>query len=1056
MLLFLDGQRDCLHLSKEPILQDRRGEPTPVAAADHWYVSRLRARARRYGFQTRKISRGLTAKPDPPRQLDWNLDWDARAKDWRGGKPTIRNFLDLQRDAFLPILEQADSRMTVTAAVVQRDFLEAFFGPWSYMIDGPETASDSGPLPGGEPMEVDDDGPRPLHESESAIPLHRDPPPPQPQNQSALPQEGMEEQHQPQEIFQGLPSKQAWFQMPEIIDQITSLETQVPVLDPAMQVDQPEPAMAETLENPISKGSSIRTSRYKPPRRHGTNQGSQSPTSRVPALRDRRDRSPPGQSRSPIRPPTRPTPAAGFEMATDRLVTGRLIHPPSNLTESSPIFEAESRNVSVYEGPVGQLQEPVVSHTTKQQTAANPYQDKDDSRDVVRQQFTRPFGTDPLGKPERTKGKPSKRSPVEPPNPVTSVGPLKAASTGILRAGLAEANLPQSAHDLHTVRRQASTKSAGNDPWNGPGQAKTGSSKRSPILPPRDTSPAAVPATKQTHTKLSRRSPIHPSTESRVPHVPETPEASLNLTAERPVRHIQASRTEVAVRHTIEPSIQNEYINSQPDRVGTSKRPPILPPETLHNPQKSAEDNASIRQRGEGVGAARLPSRRSRVDPPENHTPRRSERIRLLSQEPSGPGLPAPSTSRPQGKVIKNKDAGRKMIRTKPPTLETSQHADPPDNRTPRRSERIRLLSQEPPGPGLLDPSSSQPLQKATEIRDARRNITKTRKHQVAPGHPQASHELSTLTYIHTTHGRPSHQNGNDQVVGVVRGNHQPVISQSPSTERANPPASPRATGGRKRKREAGQPPIQAEIDQQDFPRRRVLARLTYEQPSSSRHPRAQPKRSPIRPPATGFRVPSVSSQQSLQATKIFRVPSASSAESLQGRGRSPIRPPGTGFRVPSMSPATKTFRVPSASSAESLRRSLVLTSGDESVVPNISALESLEMTRSSRVPSLSSQESLSGDQSQSPIRRLGTESAVPRKSSKEIIKDGQRRSPISHSVPSLSILTGGPGTENTEQAQFPQVPKYSNQEELRKFQPFSESRGQYPVAGDLSDESEL
>ncbi|KAK3934465.1 hypothetical protein QBC46DRAFT_347618 [Diplogelasinospora grovesii] len=77
-------------------------------------------------------------KPPSPRLLDWNLDWDARAKDWRGGKPTIRNFLDLQRDAFLPTLEQANGREKVTAAFVQKDFLEAFFGPWSYVRDRPE------------------------------------------------------------------------------------------------------------------------------------------------------------------------------------------------------------------------------------------------------------------------------------------------------------------------------------------------------------------------------------------------------------------------------------------------------------------------------------------------------------------------------------------------------------------------------------------------------------------------------------------------------------------------------------------------------------------------------------------------------------------------------------------------------------------------------------------------------------------------------------------------------------------------------------------------------
>ena len=130
MLLFLDAQRDCLYLSNEPflILQDKRGEPTPAAAANPWYVFRLQARARQYGFCTKKVRHGVAVNPLSPRPIAWNFDEGGRAKQWRGGKLTIRNFLNLRRNAFLPTLDEADGR-EVTAVFVQKDFLEAFFGP---------------------------------------------------------------------------------------------------------------------------------------------------------------------------------------------------------------------------------------------------------------------------------------------------------------------------------------------------------------------------------------------------------------------------------------------------------------------------------------------------------------------------------------------------------------------------------------------------------------------------------------------------------------------------------------------------------------------------------------------------------------------------------------------------------------------------------------------------------------------------------------------------------------------------------------------------------------
>ena len=149
-LLFLDELRDFPYLLNEKLLQDRRGEPPPTTRKDNWHVFRLHARARQQGFSTNKINRGLATAPPLRGSKEWEewrrgweeLDGDTPTKDWRSGTPTTRNFLNLQWNAFLPTLQQAESRDQVTAAFVQKDFMEMFFGSCSYMIDGPEMPAD--------------------------------------------------------------------------------------------------------------------------------------------------------------------------------------------------------------------------------------------------------------------------------------------------------------------------------------------------------------------------------------------------------------------------------------------------------------------------------------------------------------------------------------------------------------------------------------------------------------------------------------------------------------------------------------------------------------------------------------------------------------------------------------------------------------------------------------------------------------------------------------------------------------------------------------------------
>ncbi|KAI1464283.1 uncharacterized protein F4812DRAFT_205785 [Daldinia caldariorum] len=300
VLLFLDGLRDCLHLSNEPILQDKRGEPAPVAAVDPWYVFRLRARARQYGFRTVKIDQGLGLKPPPPRPLDLNLDWDTRAKDWRGEKPTIRNFLQLQRDAFLPTLERADSQKIMTAAFVQKDFLEAFFGPWSFVTDGSEMPKDLPSFPGEEKMQVasEDLGSPPQDVMQVD---ETPPPPPQPYGQSSQ-RTSMHEPLSPAS---------------EIIGQTNPPETQAPVLGPTLLADARELELTETFETPTGGGN--RSDRYKPPRRQ---QGSK-PRSMSPIFRNHLAR---GRSRSPIRPPS--TPVADAKQPKEILSRRSPIYPP--------------------------------------------------------------------------------------------------------------------------------------------------------------------------------------------------------------------------------------------------------------------------------------------------------------------------------------------------------------------------------------------------------------------------------------------------------------------------------------------------------------------------------------------------------------------------------------------------------------------------------------------------------------------------------------------------------------------------------------------------------
>lgn len=408
MLLFLDGQRDCLHLSNEPflILQDKRGEPTPAATVDPWYVFRLQARARQYGFDTKKIRHGLAVKPPPPRPVHWNLDDGGRAKQWRGGKPTIRNFLNLRRNAFLPTLDEADGREEVTAAFVQKDFLEAFFGPWSYMTDGSAMPGHLPSLPGKRRMQIDEEDGSPP--SGDAMQVDEDVSRPQAHGESSrqTPYRYGLESHQTQEPQYAMPSA----------DQINLPPDSAPQVDGDL-------VRAEAFKNTVEREDGSRKDRYQPPRRRDSKPRSRSPSSRSPTSKIRRERRNLGRSRSPIRPLSRTPPIPSPPIA-EQLVEASL--------RRSPILPPNSTHalqVSVPD-PNPAAHERLMPQEPVQQTTENLPRDEEMNRNI---QSSSEVG--PLKTPDRvTPGQP-RRSPIRPPRSDIRPTLLGTAPAGLLQLG---------------------------------------------------------------------------------------------------------------------------------------------------------------------------------------------------------------------------------------------------------------------------------------------------------------------------------------------------------------------------------------------------------------------------------------------------------------------------------------------------------------------------------------------------------------------------------------------------------------------------------------------
>jgi hypothetical protein len=741
MLLFLDGQRDCLYLSNEPflILQDNRGEPTPVAGVDPWYVFQLQARARQYGFYTKKIGRGLAVKPLLPRPIDWGLDENGRSKKWRGGKPTIRNFLNLRRNAFLPTLDEADGREEVTAVFVQKDFLEAFFGPWSYMIDRLEMPSQLPSFPGEDRMQIDEENwsPPPEH----AMQVDEDLPRSQSHRDSSqqTPHNHGRERHQTQE-----PSRKG-----PPVDQIN-----LP-LDPALQVDG-DLVLAETPENPVKRGRSGLNSRYQlPPRRRHSKPRSRSPSSRGPISRNQRERPKAGPSRSPIRPPSSTAPVSS--LSVEELVrqsTTHAIQEPQALQAL-----AQSPNTVVYEGSISQLQEAgpsQIQDTAGLSARTSPPRDEESirnnryklpkRRDSSRKRHSKsPRFRSSTSRNRRERPQPGpSRSPIRPPGRTTPIPtPLSAEQ-------LEEALLRRS-----PIPPPNSTYAPQPPPIPNPSPAvygplvpqepvldHTALQQRTDNLPREEDinrnskSSSEVDALKNPEQGLSKRSPVRPPGSAILPGLPGS--APIDLPRlEDPAQIRRAKPPQVKPIGTSWPALSkspqaepeplakaNEIPTQQiitlthagsallPSPPGY-EQPPLIP----HNVSAFAAD------------ASRQPTLHLQEVLDETadmqHTTRRQAQSEDLSRN---------SQRRPhrqQGSGSRSGPRGTQG-RRKPPADRPSRLLSQ-EPRTPRRSARIRLLSQEPQTPRrsarirLLSqkPQTPQRSERIRGIAAATRNIQK-------------------------------------------------------------------------------------------------------------------------------------------------------------------------------------------------------------------------------------------------------------------------------------------------------------------------------------------
>ncbi|KAK4242977.1 hypothetical protein C7999DRAFT_18586, partial [Corynascus novoguineensis] len=129
--LILFVLRHFPYLSNIQPLQDRRGVRALVAEVDDYFLFLLYTLASQLGFSTSKVRRGVNQSCRPSRPRKYVLSGYQRK--WRGGKPPMRSFLDLETGSFLPTL-LGTAKDKDTSLFVQADFITAFFGRISYSL----------------------------------------------------------------------------------------------------------------------------------------------------------------------------------------------------------------------------------------------------------------------------------------------------------------------------------------------------------------------------------------------------------------------------------------------------------------------------------------------------------------------------------------------------------------------------------------------------------------------------------------------------------------------------------------------------------------------------------------------------------------------------------------------------------------------------------------------------------------------------------------------------------------------------------------------------------
>ncbi|KAI3322916.1 hypothetical protein HD806DRAFT_536094 [Xylariaceae sp. AK1471] len=151
VLLFLDAIRDFPWLCSDLPLQGTQGERT-VEFPDEGKLALLRAAklahfregARILGYQSAKL-RQLSSVRVPSENTDLYAK-PTLSYNWRGGKPSVAAFLQLQTCAFLPILYQAQDTSTMpSVSFVQNDFIRSFFGTFDIRQNGDVEMSEQCP-----------------------------------------------------------------------------------------------------------------------------------------------------------------------------------------------------------------------------------------------------------------------------------------------------------------------------------------------------------------------------------------------------------------------------------------------------------------------------------------------------------------------------------------------------------------------------------------------------------------------------------------------------------------------------------------------------------------------------------------------------------------------------------------------------------------------------------------------------------------------------------------------------------------------------------------------